>query len=635
MADENAKFQQGNKIFKAQMVRIAKEKNCYRALVASTKDFGKTLEDLNGNFDSIKKSMIQFLDSKRGKFPRFYFLPHEDLLEIIGMGKDPKPLNKHIKKIFAGVQSLEAEPAPKTASAKYYIKAIESEGKEESIELDVGATDQKKLEVEVNCEDWLKELIHRMREALQRMFKFTQQDQQSTQFQRRIKEHIHMRNWVNLHKGQFLVTDCQIRWSNDVRNHLLQLEKLTQVNPNSSSHPLKIMKKQYAKLMATYVDVVEKTPGLSALERKKLTALIIVEEHHRDVIDKLCSFKNISRNHFAWLQQLRFTLKEPEGADNLFNVEIEQMNSVFDYGYEYQGNQPRLVITELTDRAYMTLTNALSMFRGGAPQGPAGTGKTETVKDLGKNLAFFVLVQNCDNLMTPESLSKIFAGLASSGAWGCFDEFNRISLDVLSVIAVMFEAMFDCQKRGDGNSCQLGEIVAAVSKDAGFFITMNPGYAGRSALPDNLAALFRPVAMMKADFVAIAKIELMSTGFKEGEPLSVKIVSMYSMMERQLSKAHHYEFQMRSLKSVLRACGAIKQGMPQLNETSVAIKAIRDMNLSKLLPDDVFLFDKLFEDLFPDCEEPEINMDDLQISLEDNLEEMGLELNECMVVKAM
>jgi hypothetical protein len=60
---------------------------------------------------------------------------------------------------------------------KYYIKALESEGKEESIELDVGATDQKKLEVEVNCEDWLKELIHRMREALQRMFKHTQQDQ--------------------------------------------------------------------------------------------------------------------------------------------------------------------------------------------------------------------------------------------------------------------------------------------------------------------------------------------------------------------------------------------------------------------------------------------------------------------------
>jgi dynein heavy chain len=253
-----------------------------------------------------------------------------------------------------------------------------------------------------------------------------------------------MRAWVTNGKGQFLVTDAQIRWTNDCKGALNQLEKLTQPNANSSSHPLKLLKKQYTKLMSTYVDVVEKTPGLTALERKKLTALIIIEEHHRDVIDKLSTVKNITKHHYSWLQQLRFTLKEPETDMNLFNVELEQMNATFDYGYEYQGNEPRLVITELTDRAYMTLTNALSMFRGGAPQGPAGTGKTETVKDLGKNLAFFVLVTNCDNRMSPEDLARILAGLSASGAWGCFDEFNRISLDVLSVIASMFESIFDC-----------------------------------------------------------------------------------------------------------------------------------------------------------------------------------------------
>jgi dynein heavy chain len=568
---------------------------------------------MNANFESIQKSLIQFLDSKRGKFPRFYFLPYEDLLEIIGMGKDPKPLNKHIKKMFAGLHSLEAEPAPKgTQTAKYYIKCILSEGNppEESIDLDAGAAEETKLLVDQNCEEWLKELIERMKRALQRLFKVVHTD---TNQQRRIREHSYMRNWIAQQKGQILVTAAQIEWSNMCREALASLEKLANVNPSSTSHPLKALKATYRKKCNVYIDVVEKTPGLTALDRKKLTALIIIEEHHREVIDKMYNTKTIRRNHFDWLSQLRFTLKEPDANDQHYFVTIEQMNSEFDYGYEYQGNQPRLVITPLTDRAYMTLTNALSMYRGGAPQGPAGTGKTETVKDLGKSLAFFVLVENCDGTMNPQYLAGKLAGLSSSGAWGCFDEFNRILLDVLSVIASMFESIFDCIRQGQGEAkaCNLGDVPALVSKDAGFFITMNPGYAGRSSLPDNLAALFRPVAMMKADFRAIAKIELMSVGFKEAEVLSVKIVSIYDLMDKQLSKAKHYEFQMRSLKSVLRAVGAIKQSMPQLNETSVVIKGVRDMNLSKLLAEDVVLFDKMFEDLFPDCEEPEVNMDDL------------------------
>jgi dynein heavy chain, axonemal len=90
------------------------------------------------------------------------------------------------------------------------------------------------------------------------------------------------------------------------------------------------------------------------------------------------------------------------------NIKISQLNATFDYGFEYQGNNGRLIITPLTDRAYMTLTNALNMFRGGAPQGPAGTGKTETVKDLGKNLAFYVVIQNCAPEMEPEGLGNTF-----------------------------------------------------------------------------------------------------------------------------------------------------------------------------------------------------------------------------------
>lgn len=233
-------------------------------------------------------------------------------------------------------------------------------------------------------EIWLVELEHAMKKSMQQLLAVSIQAHRGKDKEK----------WITDVQGQLLITTGSIQWTNDCSKALDSIS-------NGKKNALKQLKKKQVAFLARLTDMIR--GQLPRLVRTKLVALITMEIHNRDVMERMIKAGCSSVTDFDWLSQLRFLFNKEEGQFGGI-CSVRQTNCNLDYGYEYQGNNGRLVVTPLTDRCVLTLLTAKFLNRGGNPLGPAGTGKTETVKDLSKNLAMYCVVINCSDGREPESI---------------------------------------------------------------------------------------------------------------------------------------------------------------------------------------------------------------------------------------
>ena len=500
----------------------------------------RSLERLADLLGKIQKALGEYLERERSSFPRFYFVGDEDLLEIIGNSKNVPRLQKHFKKMFAGVAAIILN------EENTIVTGIASrEGEEVTFKTPVNIVENPKIN------EWLTLVEKEMRVTLAQNLAAAVSDMRQLK-QEGTTSSAYM-EWCDRYQAQLVVLAAQISWSEDVEAALV----------SGDSKSLSTVLQQVESTLTLLADsVLQEQPPL---RRKKLEHLINEFVHKRTVTRNLCKKGINNPKSFDWLCQMRFYL-DLKQSDPLKQLSIQMANARFNYGFEYLGVQDRLVQTPLTDRCYLTMTQALESRLGGSPFGPAGTGKTESVKALGNQLGRFVLVFNCDETFDFQAMGRIFVGLCQVGAWGCFDEFNRLEERMLSAVSqqvqTIQEALKEQAEAKSSASMISVELVGKqvkVSTDMAIFITMNPGYAGRSNLPDNLKKLFRSLAMTKPDRQLIAEVMLFSQGFRSAEKLASKIVPFFKLCDEQLSNQSHYDFGLRALKSVLVSAGNVKR----------------------------------------------------------------------------
>lgn len=605
---EWARFRNVDGEFVSLMRRISSRP--YAMEVLNIENLQRSLDRLENLMIGIQRALGEYLGKQRSDFSRFYFLGDDDLLEIIGSSGEPGKVLAHLGKMFAGISSLRSVTTDLNEDVIVKFDAMISKDGEI-----VPLTDAIEVTSKESPKVWLKKLEEGMKNTLAQLLFDAVQESSSLMVLGNEESKIAFVSWAEKFPAQVMILATLVNWSMSIDASLRE---------NGDS---------IASLQAALVTVESKLDimaqcvltDLPADIRKKFEQLITELVHQKDVTQSLINDGVNDVSDFRWLYHLRYKYN-PNAESLTEKLQISLSNATFFYGFEYLGIGDRLVQTPLTDKAYLTLTQALHFRLGGNPFGPAGTGKTETVKALGAQLGRFVVVMNCDEAFDFSAMGRIFCGLCQVGAWGCFDEFNRLEERILSAVSQQILTI----QRGliaRQESIELLGKNINLHNNVGIFVTMNPGYAGRSHMPDNLKSLFRSVAMVRPDSGLISQVMLYSQGIVSAQSLSSKIVKLFDLCQTQMSSQSHYDFSLRALKTLVISAGALKRRILDAQEdislldvnvveNDVMVQIACNNILPKLVADDLDIFPSILDEVFPGSKVTDMKDDMLYEAIE-------------------
>lgn len=317
-----------------------------------------SLPIMYSELEKCQKSLEGYLEQKQNAFPRFYFVSNAKLLVILSQGSDPLAMNEYYENVFDAIQFVEHDKKDKTIIHRFH---------------GVGGVGHEiirffqPVKAVGNIEDWLLSLLQNMQRTMKDHAKCCAAGVAEV-----MSDLSKLRSLVDNSIAQFALLAVQLMWSYETQTALEQCGTKKNIMKENTQRQIQVMAE-----MSSWCLQDLKT----SVNRKKIETLVTVHLHQRDIAQDLMHFVRMKKvqdaNDFDWLKQVRFYYR-PDARDEVSDdgATIISITDVdFNYQYEYLGAKERLAITPLTDKCYITLAQAIGMHFGGAPAGPAGTGK--------------------------------------------------------------------------------------------------------------------------------------------------------------------------------------------------------------------------------------------------------------------
>ncbi|KAL0208896.1 hypothetical protein P9112_011483 [Eukaryota sp. TZLM1-RC] len=541
--------------------------------IVNNPKYSELLDDVMEGLQFVQQQLLSVLENERAKFPRLYFIGDSELFSMLSSFKNNiSELAPFLPKIFTGIGTLVIDNSKVTDVCCPLGDSLTL-----SDPLDTSLYDSLPEFLSGLCNS----VTMSLRKSLSVMLKALTTDllNNSAQLESVLTDFLANKPF------QLIWLSFLVFWTRETENCLAN---------NTNIQPLGNFFKE---VLSTLSSFIRSEVRLVSVKSKALLPEFV--KLHL-VLEKLNLNPKISKSSYKWLSNLRAyqanSVNQP--------ITISVGHSSQEYGWEFIGIRDFLVRTPLLQDSFNIFMHALANGLSSAPTGPAGTGKTESIRALGAFLGRQVLVFNADKSFDSRSMTRIFVGLCESGAWGCFDEFNRLSPEVLSFVS---NEIFEIQKsiKNSDRSAKLSFRTADLHKFTALFVTMNPlssNYKGRNELPENLKTLFRPVSMEKPDLEDISRVLLLSQGFSPEfvENYSSKIVELFRLCKSEMSDQHHYDFGLRAIKKSILLCGSLLNSSSVTSHFELLVSSIQQTVRPKLLGKDLDLLKELVTTIFGD-----------------------------------